>query len=364
LPILRARRPAATLRLLAAAVVLALGLAGPVTGAGAQAPPAAGGIGVRLLEAPVDAKDDPRARSYIVDHLAPGTTIERHIEVSNTSASAQAVALYAASATIKDGAFVGDSGKAANPLSTWTTVAPGSADLPAGGKATITVTMAVPDDAAPGEQYGVIWAESRSDPAAGAVTQVGRVGIRLYVSVGEGAAPAADFTIDTLTAGRTPDGKPMVSAAVHNTGGRALDLSGTLMLADGPGGLGAGPFTAEVGKTVALGATVPVAITLDSRLPAGPWKATVALESGLTKHSATASLTFPDVGMAAPVAPVPALPAESRTPAWLLPLAIGIVCVLAAGVLLVTLKRGAGGKGPDEPPREPALAGASSDRRG
>jgi hypothetical protein len=52
-------------------------------------PPAAtaGTIGVRLLDAPVTAGDDPRARVYIVDHLAPGTVIHRRIEVSNTTSS-------------------------------------------------------------------------------------------------------------------------------------------------------------------------------------------------------------------------------------------------------------------------------------
>ena len=47
---------------------------------------AAGGIGLRLVDAPATARDDPRAQVYIVDHLAPGTVIHRRIEVSNTHA--------------------------------------------------------------------------------------------------------------------------------------------------------------------------------------------------------------------------------------------------------------------------------------
>ncbi|MFF7901895.1 hypothetical protein ACFZCV_24290 [Streptomyces sp. NPDC007920] len=42
-------------------------------------------LGVKLLEAPVERKDDPRASSYIVDHLAPGSTIHRRVEVANDS---------------------------------------------------------------------------------------------------------------------------------------------------------------------------------------------------------------------------------------------------------------------------------------
>jgi hypothetical protein len=109
--------------------------------------------------------------------------------------------------------------------------------VPAYGRVTANVTIRVPRDAAPGQQYGVVWAETRSvAPDKGGVTEVSRVGIRLYVSVGPGGAPPPDFTIDTLTAGRTPDARPMLLAAVHNTGARALDLSGTLSLRNGLAG--------------------------------------------------------------------------------------------------------------------------------
>jgi hypothetical protein len=84
---------------------------------------------------------------------------------------------------------------------------------------TADVTIATPGDAAPGEQYGVVWAEARSAPSGQGVIQVSRVGIRPYISVGPGGAPAPDFTIESLTAERSPDGRPMVLASVHNTGG-------------------------------------------------------------------------------------------------------------------------------------------------
>jgi hypothetical protein len=288
----------------ALALVAVAFLAAPVPASATirQQEPSSGGVGIRLLDAPTSARDDPRARVYIVDHLAPGTTIARRVEVSNTTASPQSIAVYPSAATIKDGAFVGSAGQTANPLSTWTSVTPASADVPTGGKQTAMVTIAVPADAAPGEQYGVVWAEARSAaPAGGGVTQVSRVGIRLYIDVGAGGAPAPEFAIDSLTAARSPEGKPVISAAVHNTGGRALDMSGTLRLADGPGGLSAGPFNAELGKTLAVGDSLPVTIALDDRLPAGPWLAQVTLKSGLVEHTAEATVTFPDSGSAAPV---------------------------------------------------------------
>lgn len=273
----------------------------------AAAPPTAsaeglGGIGLRLVEAPVAARDDPRARIYIVDHLAPGTVIERRVEVSNSTTSSHQVTLYSSAAAIENGVFIGAEGKTPNELSRWATVAPGTVDIAAAEKRTVIVKIAVPDDAAPGEQYAVLWAEARSDPADGGVTQVSRVGIRLYVSVGPGAPPAADFAVESLTPARSAAGEPTVTATVRNTGGRALDVMGTLMLSGGPGGLSAGPFPAELNTTLAIGDTKNITIALDDRLPPGPWDATVALESGTIKRRGDATITFPAAGEGAAVA--------------------------------------------------------------
>jgi hypothetical protein len=266
----------------------------------------AGSIGIRLLEAPSGAADDPRAQVHIVDHLSPGTVIRRHISVSSSAAAPVHAILYPAAAAITGGSFVGAEGDTANDLSSWTTVSPNQVDVPPGGEVEATVTIAVPSDAAPGEQYGVIWAEVRSLTADGSgVAEVTRVGVRMYLSIGPGGAPAPDFAIQSLTAGRSSDGSPTVLATVRNTGGRALDLAGTLELSAGPGGVRAGPFPATLGTTLAIGATEPVAIALDGRLPAGPWEATVTLHSGLLEHSARATITFPDTGAAAAVAATP-----------------------------------------------------------
>ena len=264
----------------------------------------AGSIGLRLVDVPVAARDDPRARVYIVDHLAPGAVIHRRIEVSNTTPAAMHVVLYPAAATIANGSFLGSAGHTANELSTWASVRSDAGDVAAGGRVTASVTIAIPRDAAPGERYGVIWAETRSaSGAGGGITQVSRVGIRLYVSVGPGGPPASDFTIRSLTAERSADGQPIVVATVHNNGGRALDLNGTLQLSDGPAGLSAGPFAAALGSTLAIGDTEPVTIVLDTRLPAGPWDAHVTLHSGLLERSARARLTFPTPGKRPPSVP-------------------------------------------------------------
>jgi hypothetical protein len=304
-------------------------------------PPAAGagGIGLRLVDVPVTAGNDPRARVYIVDHLAPGTVIHRRIEVANTTASAAHVVLYPAAAGVSSGSFLGSAGRTPNDLSSWTSVRPDESEIPAGGKASATVTITLPPDAAPGEQYGVVWAEVRSAPVAGgSVTQVSRVGIRLYLSVGPGGPPAADFTIDSLTAKRSPDGRPMVLASVHNAGGRALDMSGSLQLLAGPGGLSAGPFPATLGITLAIGDTEPVTTALDRRLPAGPWDAVITLHSGLLERTARASLTFPDAGTSPSVRTTP------RRQALLTPAIAGVAALLLtlgiAASVVIRLREG------------------------
>jgi hypothetical protein len=287
---------------LAFAVVVAASASGSTT-ARSPVPSAApaGSLGVQLLDVPVAEAADPRARLYIVDHVNPGTVIHRRIEVSNTTASTMPVVLYPAAATIGNGLFVGAAGHTPNDLSTWTSVNPGASEVPVGGHVTAIVTIAVPRDASPGEQYGVVWAETRSTPpAGGGITEVSRVGVRIYLSVGRGGPPPSKFTIESLTARRTPNGQPMIVATVHNSGGLALDMYGTLQLSAGPGGLRAGPFRANLGVTLGIGDTEPVTIVLDKRLPAGPWDALVTLHSGLITNRAQATITFPTDGSAPP----------------------------------------------------------------
>ena len=322
-----------------AALVFGLCLAAP---ANATAPTltasatagAPGGIGLRLLDAPVAARNDPRALLYIVDRVAPGAVIHRRVEVTNTTASRAHVLLYAAAASVAHGAFLGADGHTVNDLSSWTTVQPGSVTVPADGQATAMVSLTVPRNASPGERYGAVWAQvtSAARPGGG-VVQVSRVGIRMYVSVGPGGAPAADFTIASLTAERTADGRPMVVAAVRNTGGRALDMNGSLQLSGGPGDLSAGPFPATVGTTLAIGDTEPVTIALDRQLPAGPWNAVITLRSALVEHQAHATLTFPAVGAAGAVT---ATPIHKRS---LAPVLIGLAGFCLLALFLVGVSR-------------------------
>ena len=286
-----------------------------------------GTVGIRLLDAPTSRAEDPRARLYVIDHLAPGTTIERRVEVSNDTNEPQDVTLYAAAAEVEDGEFNFGEGRAANDLTRWTTVTPSSLSLRPGEKGSATVKVAVPADAPPGEQYGVIWAEVRA-PATDqrSLGAVNRVGIRMYVSIGPGGEPATDFEIRDITGHRGPDGRPVVEARIDNTGGRAIDLSGVLNLTNGPGGLSAGPFDANPGTTVGVGQTADLRAILNRAVPDGPWDAHIILISGTTEREATGRIHFgggsTDAG-----------------PRWALFVALGLLMLLLLWLLILAWRR-------------------------
>jgi hypothetical protein len=127
-----------------------------------------------------------------------------------------------------------------------------------------------------------------------------------------------------------------VTAEVVNVGGRAIDMSGQLVLTDGPGSLSAGPFAAELGTTLAPGATAPVTIVLDGSLPDGPWHAKLDLRSGLLERTAEADLTFPERGMAA--APVDV--EVSWWKQWGIRAALGVGAAVLLALLAVRVARG------------------------
>jgi hypothetical protein len=260
------------------------------------------GIGVRLVEVPAQSRDNPLARLYIIDRVAPGASIHRRIEVSNSTASTAKVAVYPAAASLRQGGIRFAPGHKRNELSGWTSVSRGALRLPARTKALLTVTIKVPKNASAGERYAVIWAEVSARAAGtGGVTLVNRVGVRMYLSVGPGGAPRSDFAIGPLSARRSGAGESLVAATVHNTGLRTLDISGNLTLSEGPGGLRAGPFPVRFRTALPPDDSEPVMVRLDNRLPRGPWRARMRLRSGFVQRVAVATIMFPrHAGVAKP----------------------------------------------------------------
>lgn len=316
-------------RLLAAAALLALSVPA-FAQTTTTAPPAADpGLGIRLTEAPQNRADDPRARRFIVDHVNAGTTFSRGIEVSNGTDRDITVALYAAAATLSNGEFKPANGHTQNELSEWIKVEPASLTIPKGAKALAKVTISVPSDATPGERYAVALVELPPPPGSGLVGLASRVGIRVYLSVGNGNEPPTDFELKTFEP-INETGRPGVTIHSCNTGGRALDLGGSLKLTNGPAGISAGPFDSTQPATISPGDCQDLKILLDPALPAGPWDATATLRSGRREKAAEARITFPPPGQKGAKVPAHETGKTSDSP------------LIAAAAVILTLGAGLG----------------------
>jgi hypothetical protein len=253
-----------------------------------------GSVGIRIVDVPASAsRTDPLALSYIVNGAAPGATIKRQIEISNSTNSTAAVAVYPAAAVVREGSFIFSPGHNRNGLSSWTSISRAVVRLQPRTRAFETVTIRVPKDASSGERYAVIWAEV-SSTGSGGVRLANRVGIRMYLSVGPGGAARSSFVIiGSLSARRLASGQPFVSATIHNDGLRTIAVSGTLTLGNGPGGVRAGPFPVKLGVPLSPGASRSVTVRLDKQLPRGPWRAELRLRGRSILRVAVATLTFP-----------------------------------------------------------------------
>jgi hypothetical protein len=283
------------------ATLVALAVAGAIlqasvaTAATPRRPPAGqSSFGIQLLSTAAETRENPLARTYIVAGLAPGTGINRLIEISNTTRSTALVAVYAAAARFDRSIFMFASGHGQDKLSRWTSLSTSVLHVPPGGHAFDTVTVKVPRLASAGEQYAVVWAEmSTRSQDRGGVTLVNRVGIRMYISIGQGGLPTANFAVGPPRGRRSAGGQPVVLATIRNTGQRTLAVIGDLTLASGPGGLRAGPFPFKLGAALAPGDSEPFTVTLNRIVPPGPWRAEVRLSSGLLQRTAESTIRFP-----------------------------------------------------------------------
>jgi hypothetical protein len=252
-------------------------------------------FGVRLFDVPVSERGNERALRYIVDYLPVGSVIQRRILIENQQPVVAHLTVYPDAATISNGEFIGDAGQTRSELTTWISVAKPVLTLAAHQQVTDMVTIKVPPGATRGEQYAVIWAQEAAPAHVGTgftILEVDRVGIRVYLAVGRGGAPPTSFRITSVTGTRMRDGTPEIVAHVDNTGGRAVDLSGTAALTGGPGGSNAGPYSERAIITLAPGQAGNVAFAASKGLDNGPWTAKVSLVSGLTSADLSATISF------------------------------------------------------------------------
>lgn len=314
------------------APLLLAGIVVPASSAFASVQPGSGAnsIGIRLVPEP-GASPDALARSYVVDQLAPGTSVTRTVEIDNTTPATADVSVYPAGASVNRGNIEFAPGHSQDELSSWTSVSSDVVRLAPGTEALDTLTINVPANASSGERYAVVWAQVSSLPTTtGGVQLVNRVGVRMYLTIGPGGAPPPNFALGGLTAERSVTGGRLVVATVHNTGQSTLDISGNVTLSKGPGGLRAGPFAVTLGAVLAPHSSELVTARIDSALPRGPWRADLSLTSGLIQRSAVATITFPLNSAVAKVG------SHLRT---LISIALLVLAAIAALVFLVLFGR-------------------------
>jgi hypothetical protein len=309
-----------------------LSILSPVANAATSSSPSAapgppGSFGVRLVDVPVSEAANPRALRYIIDYLPTGTVIHRRILVANNESRTARFTVYADAAFISGGDFVGYAGATRNELTTWVSVQHPTVTLAAGASVMDMITIRVPLGATRGEHYGVIWVQQTAKAPAregeSGVTEVSRVGVRLYVAVGRGGAPPTSFDITSVTGHLTDAGRPTILAHVDNTGRRAVDLNGSARLTNGPGGTSSGPFSAQRTVTLAPGQSWNMTFPVPKSLPDGSWRVRVNLASGFTKATATTAIQL--------TANVAAQAATSTTP-WIW-LALGGLVVLVVAMV-------------------------------
>jgi hypothetical protein len=154
-------------------------------GSHAAEPVAIGSVGIRISEIPANVADHPYSKVYIVSRLVPGVEMTQRLEVFNTSPKEFKVSLYPGLATFSNGEFKIGEGRMGNTLTSWTKLTPNTVVVKPGASKFFTVTISPPADAASVTQYGVIWAEVAGTPNEAGITSVSRVGIRMYVPVGD-----------------------------------------------------------------------------------------------------------------------------------------------------------------------------------
>jgi hypothetical protein len=241
------------------ALALAALLGTLVPGPSAAAAP--GQIEVRLADAPVSnagRRAVADSLRYVVETVAAGSGLTRTLAVANRTGSRQRVTLYPGAARLGTDGFSFAPGRTANPLTSWTGVAPGVLDLAPDEERTVQVRVSVPRDAPGGAHHAVVWAEVQSAGGTTGVRVAHRVGMRLYVTVGQDRSGAAGTDA-------TPD--PAKGLGATSERSRASDAGANSLPARPGGGLPAMTVAALVALAgVALAASLVLGARRHRRL--------------------------------------------------------------------------------------------------
>lgn len=150
----------------------------------ASEPTAVGSVGIRIAQVPSALAEEPLAGAYIISRIQPGVEFAQRLEVFNSSPQEIKVSVYPGLATFKNKQFLIGNGRDGNEFTSWIKLSQKELVLKPGANQYFTMTISPPADALSLQQFGVIWAEVQGAPNSAGITAVSRVGIRMYVPVG------------------------------------------------------------------------------------------------------------------------------------------------------------------------------------
>ncbi|NLP84479.1 hypothetical protein HF576_11520 [Microbacterium sp. CFH 90308] len=187
------------------------------------ADPSAGATTWTLEPASADGPDGRVSLRHVID---PGSIVEDHVTVTNFSAEPAVFALYASDGVISPTGDFDLLPPGAMPVDGGSWISIGAVEgatprdgglaleLPAGGSATVPLTITVPEDALPGDHPAGVVAELTQDDG-GAVRLTSRVGVRAHLRVAGDVV--ASLQPDEVSATWIPSWNPFAPGSVEVT---------------------------------------------------------------------------------------------------------------------------------------------------
>ncbi|PRY68129.1 uncharacterized protein DUF916 [Glaciihabitans tibetensis] len=308
------------------AVVLALGAGiAAAAPASAEVAPPSGDVtwGVRAGSNP-----DGTDRENFNYTLDPGEVLTDSLVVTNHDAEPLQLDVYPA-----DG-FTTTSGQLdvvtrdveSIEIGAWTAVDTDTIEIPAGESAQVPFTIAIPDDATPGDYAGGIVTSLPQATQEQGISVDRRLGVRMHVRVLGDLAPALvveDMVVD-YTGGFNPfgSGDATVSYTVHNTGNVRLAATQTVSLA-GPFGL--------------FGVEAKDVEDVPEVLPGESWTVEVQVDGVVPAFWLTASsVLVPELAVVAGATPgLESVTASTGT--WSVPWALLVLALLVAAAIVAAI---------------------------
>ena len=288
---------AATMRVLAVFVCIALVILGHAPNPAAASRPAAGelGIGVEILPTESDNPAQLGANSEMWFAVEPGQSGQRKFRIISTSDIVQSVGFELWQVAVVDGERTIDRATR-SPSEQWVTYDPPTVELEPGARQDVTMTYTIPANTEPAvyESYLRILVSARDAPAdenpdAGVQAVIkGALAFRksVWLGIGDAANLATDFDIRGVAGWLTDKNEKAVRVLITNTGGTPIRPTGNVQLVDPLFASNTfGPFEFRA-NTINPGDSAYADAIVDPAITDGRWSVFVQVTQGSIRKTA------------------------------------------------------------------------------